>query len=512
MGLAIVAGLGLTGCGNNREAKSGEAPASQEVTPSAAVEEEIVVTAANNKVDLLIGEQVQLTSSVTGVEWKSRATSVATVDANGLVTAVGVGQVKIRAEKDGYKTGSITINVSKPAEQQAKYTIGLEDADHYSPNDFWGIDLSQWGMTGIMGPGDSPVEDNGGKTPDGTSLGYLSQGCKETLTFTCDKAANVGIGVTMAYNAEMDLSTVLSVKFNNKPIDMTGRTVEGPEDGDTNNYYDFHTVDFGKVDLVAGNNVLVIEMLAQAPNMDEFKIFTDATLAIAVVKPAAKPQIEVTPASVELYVGDTQQLTCATAGVSYTSSAEAVATVSSTGLITAVKAGDATITVAKDGMKKATVAVKVTNRPVSGQTILEMEDGTLSDGIQVENDGNASGGKSIGYFSDGLKVTVKYQAEAARKVKLTLVASSSSISWDNFPTIVVADQSLETSLTMTANAQPVSLAGKVLQGTDSASFSDFRVWREIDLGEINLKAGENEFVFTAVGQGPNLDCLKLTNV
>ena len=248
--LAVMAAFGLAACGGSTPAQQSSGGENSQSQPAGSESSEvslgeITITAAGNKTDLLVGETVQLTASVEGVTWKSRATTVATVDDKGLVTAVGAGSVKIRAEKEGYDTGSITINVTKAPEKEAHTVIDLEHADHYSPTDIWGMDLSAYGY-GFMGPGDSPIEDNSGATEDGHSLGWLQQGCKETLTFTANKAVEVELGVSMAYNAEMDLASSLSVKFNNVAIDMTGKVCEGPEDGDTNNYYDWHTTSFGQ--------------------------------------------------------------------------------------------------------------------------------------------------------------------------------------------------------------------------------------------------------------------------
>ena len=506
--LAIVAAFGLAACGGSSNNSGGQSQNQGSSEPQSLGE--ITIT-AEGKTDLIVGETVQLRASVEGVTWKSRSDAVATVDANGLVTAVGAGSVKIRAEKDNYDTGSITITVSKAPEKEAHTIIDLEHADHYSPTDIWGMDLSAYGM-GFMGPGDSPVEDNSGATEDGHSLGWLQQGCKETLTFTSNKAVEVEIGISMAYNAEMNLASALSVKFNNNAIDMTGKVCEGPEDGDNNNYYDWHTTSFGKVNLIQGNNVLEIEMIGQGPNMDVLKIYSDdKALQIAVVDPVAKPKIEVTPAEVEIFVGDTQQLTTTAQGVTYTSADPTVASVSETGLVTGLKQGQTSITVEKEGMKKATVSVKVTNKPVAGQIVLEAEEATLSEGAQVENDNNASGTKSVGYLSDGLSITFTYNATEAKEMKLSVVGSSALMSWDNYPTIVVSDQSLADSMTLSFNDAAIDLTGKVFEGSDSASMSNFRLWHEVDLGNVNLKVGENKFVITAIGQGPNIDCLKLTD-
>lgn len=90
--------------------------------------------------------------------------------------------------------------------------------------------------------------------------------------------------------------------------------------------------------------------------------------------PKSNPEMTVTPASpIALEVGETQQLTLGTnsdGAVSYESSDDAVATVTSSGLIEAIAAGSATITVktaATDAYYEGTktVTVNVTNGPSS---------------------------------------------------------------------------------------------------------------------------------------------------
>ena len=508
--LAVVAAFGLGACGATPAGPGGESQPGGDTSEVSLGE--IVVTAAENKTELLVGETVQLTAKVNdqvleGVTWKSRAEAVATVDANGLVTAVGAGQVKIRAEKDGYDMGSINITVNKAPEKEAHTIIDLEHADHYSPNDIWGMDLSAYGM-GFMGPGESPVEDNGGATEDGHSLGWLQQGCKETLTFTSNKAIEVEIGISMAYNAEMNLASSLSVTFNGAAIDMTGKICEGPEDGDSNNYYDWHTTSFGKVNLVAGNNVLVIEMIGQGPNMDVFKVYSDdKDLVITVVEPVAKPKIEVTPAEAEIEEGETVQLVTATTGVTYTSSAEAVATVSNTGLVTGVSMGKATITLEKEGMKKATVAITVKAKPVAGQIVLEAEDAVLPEGtsIQLENGDNCSGGKSLGYFSAEQTFELKFNATEVKTYKLSMVMSSAVLKsdWSGFDVMTVTNE------VMTVKFNDADIDLGTIELPDSSGWT--KVWKEVEIGEVTTKVGENVFSFAAITQGPNIDCLKLTD-
>ena len=503
--LPIIAGvlalsMGLVACGQQSGGGGGN-------TPSEGEEVKINVTAEGDKKDLQVGETVQLHADVEGVEWSTKAEGILSVDANGLVTALGPGSGRVTARKDGYANGNITINVAKAPERAWKYEVRLEEADHYDPDDFWGMDLSAYGY-GIIGPGDSPIENNGGKTDDSTSLGYLQTGCKETMTFTSDKAVQVELGVTMAYNAETALQGVITVTFNGTEISMANRSCEGPEDGDTNNYYDFHAVSFGNVNLIAGENVLVIEVLGQvAPNMDKVVIWTEETLQIAAVPAPQKDPIVVTPTEKEIEVDEEFQIVTETAGVAYESSAPTVASVSETGLVKGLAMGKANITVSKQGMKKATVVVTVKAKPVAGQIILEAEDAVLPEGtsIQLENGDNCSGGKSLGYFSAEQTFEIKFNATEVKTYDLSMVASSAVLKsdWSGFDEMTVTNEVM----TMKFNGDVVDLGTQTLPSTSGWT----KTWKEISLGQITTKVGENVFSFVAISQGPNIDCLKLTD-
>ena len=497
---ALLLTMGLAACNNST-------PASNPGTSSGEAEEvKIEITSEGGKKEIQVGETLQLTASVEGVTWSTKSTDIVSVSETGLVTALKDGSARISAKKDGYANGSFTVTVLKAPDREPNYSLRLEEAEHYDPDDFWGMDLSAYGM-GLMGPGDSPVEDNSGATDDGTSLGWLQQGCKETMTFTSDKAVKVEIGVTMAYNAEMNLEGVLSVKFNGKEISMAGRSVPGPSDGDTNNYYEFSTVSFGMVDLVAGNNVLEIEMLAQGPNMDKVVIFTTETLQIRSVPAQAKPKIEVVEENLEVVVDNevSIQVKDNLAGVTFTSADETIATVSAAGVVKGIKAGRTTIELTKEGYKKATVNVTVKAKPVAGQVILEAEAGEIVGG-RVENDNNSSGGARVGYLAAETSLTLKTTLEEAGEYTVSMLAYSNNVSdWSGYPNVTADELDLSSCMTFKVNNVDVALTGKVLPGGPWGNYV------EVNFGDFNLVKGENTFAFAFTAQGPNIDYVKLVD-
>ena len=113
--LAILLALTVVACNSTPAASASNAPKSSNTPASTSTLPSIKVTAADNKKTLEVNETVKLTADVEGVTWETSAAAVATVDGEGLVTAVGAGTAKISAKKDGYKAGEITITVNKPA-------------------------------------------------------------------------------------------------------------------------------------------------------------------------------------------------------------------------------------------------------------------------------------------------------------------------------------------------------------------------------------------------------------
>ena len=498
---ALVLSMGLVACdkGSQSNNPGGNTESSQ------AAEEKIVITSAGDKKEIQVGETLQLTASVEGVTWSTKSTDVVSVSETGLVTALKDGSARITAKKDGYTNGTFTVTVLKAPEKEAKYSLPLEDADHYSPNDFWGMDLTAYGY-GIIGPGDSPVEDNQGATDDSTSLGYLQAGCKETLKFTSNKAVKLEMGITMAYATEMSLDGAITVKFNGKEISLAGKSTVVPET--ENNYYEFHAISLGQVDLIAGENVLEIEIITQGPNMDSVVFFTNETLQLATVKPAAKPSIEVVEANIEIEVDAeaTIQVKNNLTGVTFTPADETIVSVSNAGVVKGLKAGKTTIAVEKEGYKKATVNVAVKAKPVAGQIILEAENGELGGSARVETGASDSAGGHVGYLAADTSLTLKTTLQQAGEYTISMAAYSNNVTdWSTYPNVTADELDLSACMSFKVNNVDVPLTGKVLPG------GAWGTWVEVSFGDFNLVQGENTFVFSFSAQGPNIDYVKLVD-
>jgi len=356
--------VGLAGCdkgGPVTPDASGSAGASTSKSTAASSKmEQIKVTNAEGKTSasVVIGNTIQLTADKDGVTWTSSNESIATV-ANGLVTTKALGSVKITAKKEGFKDGSFNITVTRP-EPTAK--IDWKDADHYS------VDGSY--TRSNRGPGDTPVYSKS-QADGGECIGYQGTGDKETLTFTSTAAVAAEITSSMGSNNTTDLSTVFKMTFNGTEINLAGKTYTSD---DSQGNYSFTEVSFGDVNLQVGDNVLVIEYLAEeSPYLDNFYVYAKAATTIA-SKPAPEKQKIALPEGADkltVTIGETANINCTEEGVKYTSSNTEIATVDeNTGAVTGVAKGSTTIVISKDGMLPNRVTVTVTN---PSEVVIEAE-------------------------------------------------------------------------------------------------------------------------------------------
>ena len=115
--LAVLLAFAVTACNGPAPANSEEGGEQESslVPETKSQQQSIKITAEGGKKTLEIGETVQLSADIDGVTWSSSNADAATVSDAGLVTAVAPGSATIKAVKEGYKDGSISITVSKPA-------------------------------------------------------------------------------------------------------------------------------------------------------------------------------------------------------------------------------------------------------------------------------------------------------------------------------------------------------------------------------------------------------------
>ncbi len=181
-----------------------------------------------------------------------------------------------------------------------------------------------------------------------------------------------------------------------------------------------------------------ITATAEAANSGSVSAYVDITVSEIDVT-----SVSVSPTSKSLEVGETQQLTATIApsnatnkNVTWESDATSVATVTSSGLVTAVAAGTATITVKSvaDSTKKATATITVTESSGGGSSeeSITYQFTTKSWGATPAN--WTSGKDGNGYSNSGVQVTSGYSGangtsprtfDAVQSVVVTYCTNSS---------------------------------------------------------------------------------------
>ena len=434
---ALLLSLGLTACngGNQGGEQGGEQQQSEPEGGSVPADAKIKVTAAGDKTKLMYGETVQLTADVQGVTWESSKPEIASVSADGLVSALAKGSASIKAKKDGYKDGTISISVDYPnititaagsktsllvnetvnltaSEQGVTWTssdatvasvangvvtaLKLGSAtikaskEHFNDGSItinvvrpeptaalhW-EDADHYTADGEWSssnnPYESPIYDrSSGNATDGTCIAHFGAGDKETLAFTSSAAVKAELVMTIASRSAIDdLSAVMAVKFNDVDVALTGSFAGGDSS-------DFQELSLGELDIKSGDNALEVSFLSgSAPYLDNLNIYAASAATIVVKAAPVREKIEVEKAELEVEAGKTVQIVVtkptSLEGVTFTSSDETAATVNETGLVTGVALGTANIIVRKDGMTAARVAVQVKEVEEAGEIRLEAE-------------------------------------------------------------------------------------------------------------------------------------------
>ena len=521
MAVGLLLGMGLSAC--NQPANGGEgnkSTASQQSTQSTPQKEKITITAAGDKKTLALNETVQLTASVDGVTWETSDATVATV-ANGLVTAVGYGEVTITAKKEGYTNGTIGITVPRPA---ASATFDLTTAaEHYSADGWWELPSSGgmgFAMQTVNGWNPIAQQSSWGQQteePAETFIGGFGVGDKETIKFTASKAEKAELMLNVGNTNEANLAEIMSIKLNGAAVSLAGKTLEAHE-GQYMAELVFDDVSLGNLD-IAASNTLEIEFL-QDTNifLNELAVYAkEATVALT--NPAAKQQIEVVNDKLEVIVGETVNIQVKNnlTGVSYVSVDAETASVNNAGVVTGVKQGITNITVKKDGMYSVRVEITVKPAPVAGQILVEAEDAEelkgeeTPSGVMVQRDGSGWGGSTVHSGSAYLMIysqeeqivlTYKFTAPSAGTMALSVVGSAPMSMGGEAAAYVLKD------------SMGIKLNNNTVTPADAAEFPAPEGWsstmEEVAIADVTVKAGENVLEITLTGTYPSLDVFKLS--
>ena len=442
-----------------------------------------VSVAEGGKTSLLIGETVQLNADKQGVTWTSSNADVAEVNNTGLVTAKKIGQATITASGNNLNPGSVEISVVRP---DPTAVLHMEDAEHFAADGEWSSSNE---------PTEAPTY-NKSNASDGTTCAHFGAGDMETIRFKSSKAVKAEICLTIGYYYSLDdVSQILAVKFNGVDV---AYPAQGYEAEDTSNYT-YKPISFGELDLIADTNVLEITVMANSnnrfPYMDDLQIYAAEPVTITLVPAPQKDPVVVDQESITVNEGKTAQITSSMTGLSYKSASESVATVSETGLVTGVKVGTTTIIITKDGYKAFRLPVTVLEAEgVIAVSINDIE----GEGIATRTSRNLEApynyiiDEDNGGFPTGVVGILKFNATTAGAYDMYVRCRASG----GYNSTTTDD--LATCMTVKVNGTVVAASGTV----SGNSFTDYL------LGEVTLKAGENEIEITCLTTVPTINMFR----
>ena len=191
----------------------------------------------------------------------------------------------------------------------------------------------------------------------------------------------------------------------------------------------------------------------------------------------APTPITVTNSTVEIREGQTAQIESTFDGLTYSSSNNSIATVSSTGLITGVKAGKATITVSKEGNYKD-AKVEVTVLEKEGIVNIDLLTGVVAPENSIDIYNSSSNGVRLRNFTKDGVITYTFNAEKAGFFDIQLRGSAASNVAETFEIKV--------------NDAPVALSGALTGSTYSPS--------EVVVGQAELINGQNTLAIKVIAE------------
>ncbi|HWJ21686.1 MAG TPA: Ig-like domain-containing protein [Gemmatimonadaceae bacterium] len=419
-GLVVARAVGTVTITATVEAKSATASVSVGAVPVGAV------TISPALIRLNVGEQMTVTTIITDasgnvlsgrpVTFSSDAPAIATVSAGGVVRGVSPGTTTIRAESEG-RSGVATVTVSPVP--VASVSVSPPSASL---------------VVGTTTTLTATVKDASGNTLSGRAVSWTTSNAAVATVSASGVVSAVAPGtaiITATSEGKSDQSTITVTPVPVASITVTptsatlvtGQTVQltATVKDAAGNVLSDRTVTWSTSDpfiaLVSGSG-LVTGVNAGTATITATVEGKQATATI-VVQPVPVATVTVAPSTATVTVGQTVQLSATVKDasgnvlsdrtVTWTTSDAAVATVSSSGLVTGVGVGTATITATSEGHSATAAitvqAVAVASVSISPKSATVKKTKTVTfTAACLDASGNALGGRVITFTTSNAKV------------------------------------------------------------------------------------------------------------
>lgn len=363
---------------------------SEPSAPTAATTSAAAIVVTPSTQNLAVGAKLPLQARVQDasgqvvrdaiVFWSSSDTTIATVSSAGVVSAKAVGTVQIAASAGGKSAVAtlavLPVPVASVSVLPGTGTIAVgatlvlsavtyDDAGAVLPDRqvLWATSAPQ--IATVDGSGNVRGVAGGTATITATSEGKSGA---STVTVTVSPPPVPVASVTVVPGS-VSLTISQTVLLTAVARDANQNTLSGRAVAWSSANSAVATVDASGVVKAVGNGSTTVTATSEGKTGT-----AQVTVVLAAVSPSPVVSVVVSPASGSLTVGDTLTLSAATRdgsgnslsgrAVAWSSSAEQTATVSSSGLVTGVAAGSATITATSEG-KTGSAVVTVAQAPVA---------------------------------------------------------------------------------------------------------------------------------------------------
>jgi len=209
-----------------------------------------------------------------------------------------------------------------------------------------------------------------------------------------------------------------------------------------------------------------------------------------IFRPYVEPtQITINQDKVEMKVGETAQITSTFTELKYQSANAQVASVDATGKVTALKAGETTITVSKDGNYKP-AKVEVTVTEVQGVLTVQANKGVVAPEGGIEVYSSSYSGTRLRKFQKDSTLTFTFDAKYIGEHDIVFTARGANLDFAQH-------------ISVTVNGAAVTVSGSINSGSSNVT---------VNIGKATLQAKDNVLVITTLTTNNPLELINMVLV